>query len=175
MKLELVKASYKYKDLIIEMLEEWEEYNSTHIVDPSPRAIFKDYHNFDQYIKRLDEEEKNPAPGLVPASTYFVLDKERNIIVGACNIRHYLNDYLKRGGGHIGDGVRPSERRKGIGTEIIRLALLKCKEMGLDRVLISCDRNNEGSRKTILNNGGVFESEVEIEEGTFLQKYWIEL
>lgn len=175
MKLELVKASKQYQSLIVDMLKEWEEYNNTHITDPSPRAIFKNYQNFDEYIERLNKEENDPDPGLVPASTYFVLDKERNIIVGACNLRHYLNDFLKRGGGHIGDGVRPSERRKGIGTEIIRLALLKCKELGVDRVLISCNKDNEGSRKTILNNGGVFDGEVEFEDGSVLQKYWIQL
>ena len=171
----LVRASLEFKDQIVDMLKEWEEYNATHVTDHSPRAIFRDYQNFDDYIQRLEKEEKDPEQGLVPATTYFALDKERNIIVGACNIRHYLNDFLKRGGGHIGDGVRPSERRKGFGTEIIKLALEKCREMGIDRVLISCDKGNEGSRKTILNNVGVFEEEVTFEDGRILQKYWIEL
>ena len=71
---------------------------------------------------------------------FFCLDEERNIIVGAVNIRHYLNESLFLNGGHIGDGVRPSERRKGIATKMIALALEECKKI----------RNNEsfnGMRK----------------------------
>ena len=66
----------------------------------------------------------------VPSTTYFALDLDRNIFVGAINIRHYLNEKLLKDGGHIGDGVRPSERRKGYATEMIRLALPICKELG---------------------------------------------
>lgn len=77
-------------------------------------------------------------------------------------------------GGHIGDGVRPSERRKGYATEIIRLALQECKKLGLDRVLITCHKDNIGSVKSIVKNGGILENEV-LEGGKPLQRYWVDL
>lgn len=112
--------------------------------------------------------------GKVPNSTFFCLDEERNIMVGAVNIRHYLSDYLLKYGGHIGDGIRPSERRKGYATKMISLALAECRKLGLERVLMVCDRDNTGSAKSIINNGGALENEVE-KDGVVEQRYWIEL
>ena len=95
-------------------------------------------------------------------------------MVGAVNIRHDLNDYLLKYGGHIGDGIRPSERRKGYATEMIRLALEECRKLGLTRVLMTCDKNNIGSAKSIIRNGGILENEV-LEKGVIKQRYWIAL
>ena len=77
-------------------------------------------------------------------------------------------------GGHIGDGIRPSERRKGYATKMIGLALEECKKLGLDKVLMVCDKNNVGSAKSIMNNGGVLENEVVV-NGVTEQRYWIDL
>ena len=94
--------------------------------------------------------------------------------MGAVNIRHYLNDGLLKDGGHIGDGIRPSERRKGYATKMISLALIECKKLGIDKVLMCCDKNNIASSKSIINNGGVLENEIETEKET-VQRYWIDL
>ena len=75
-------------------------------------------------------------------------------------------------GGHIGDGVRPSERRKGIATKMISLALDECKKLGIDKVLMVCDKNNIGSAKSIINNGGILENEIEV-DGIVEQRFWI--
>ena len=80
-----------------------------------------------------------------------------------------------RTGGHIGDGIRPSERRKGYATEMIRLALIECKKLGLDRVLMVCERDNIGSAKSIMKNGGVLEKEIINPDGSVEQRYWIEI
>lgn len=104
----------------------------------------------------------------------FCVDKDRNILVGAVNIRHYLNDELLKTGGHIGDGIRPGERRKGYATAMIALALEECRKLGIKRVLMTCDKNNIGSAKSIINNGGVLENEIE-EDGHVEQRYWIQL
>ena len=176
MNLKLVKASKEYESLILDMLLEWKEYNLAHDVNKSPWAIFRDYDTFESFITMLnnDEDPTKIKPEHVPASTYFLLDVDRNVIVGAVNIRHYLNESLRNGGGHIGDGIRPSERCKGYGKAIIRLALDKCKELGIKEVLMSCHTDNPASRKTILANGAIYERTIP-DEDKELEQYWIKL
>ncbi len=110
----------------------------------------------------------------MPYSTFFCLDVERDLFVGAVNIRHYLNESLLLNGGHIGDGVRPSERRKGVATKMIGLALEECKKIGIDKVLMVCDKKNIGSAKSIENNGGVLENEILV-DGIVEQRFWISI
>ena len=170
MKLKLVKLCEKYRAQLIDMMDEWAATGEKII----PSAIRKnDWHDFEGYLAGLDTA---PKPPLVPDSTFFCLDEERGSFVGAVNIRHYLSDALLKSGGHIGDGVRPSERRRGVATAMIGLALDECRRLGIDRVLMVCDRDNIGSAKSIINNGGVLENEVENEQdGRIIQRYWIEL
>ena len=174
MEIKLVKGSYEYKNQIIDMLKEWIDYNENHPeANTSSNAIFRNnYEDFAYYLEHL--EYKEPQEGLVPDSTFFCFDEKRNLMVGAVNIRHDLNDYLLKYGGHIGDGIRPSERRKGYATEMIRLALEECRKLGLTRVLMTCDKNNIGSAKSIIRNGGILENEV-LENGVIKQRYWIAL
>lgn len=169
MKLRLVKAAKEYQIPITEMLEEWYSFGEKII----PYAIRRlDYHNFEYYCENL--EVKDTKEGFVPDSTFFCLDEDRNIMVGAVNIRHYLNEALLLNGGHIGDGVRPSERRKGIATKMIALALQECRRLGIDKVLMVCDKENIGSAKSIINNGGILENEVVV-DGVTEQRFWITL
>lgn len=168
MKLKLVKLSAAYKKQLFDLLDEWYATGEKIV----PYAIRKaDYHDFDRYVSAIE----GPGDGgeTVPDSTFFCLDVERNIFVGAVNIRHSLNACLLLYGGHIGDGVRPSERRKGIATQMIALALKECRKLGIRRVLMVCDKENIGSAKSILNNGGVLENEV-IVNGVTQQRYWLE-
>ena len=169
MHLKLVKASLEYRKQITEMLDEWHSSGEKII----PYAIRRlDYHDFEYYCSHL--EVKDSSEGLVPDSTFFCLDEERNMIVGAVNIRHYLNEALLLNGGHIGDGVRPSERRKGIATKMIGLALQECKSLGIKKVLMVCNKDNIASAKSIMKNGGVLENEVVV-NGEVEQRYWIAL
>lgn len=174
MDIKLVKGSCKYKEQIIDMLKEWIDYNENHLeANTSPYAIFRNnYDDFEYYLEHL--EYKDPQEGMVPDSTFFCLDEKRNMMVGAVNIRHDLNEYLLKYGGHIGDGIRPSERRKGYATEMICLALEECKKIGLKKVLMVCDKNNIGSAKSIIRNGGILENEV-WEKSRVKQRYWINL
>ena len=174
MNIELVKLTPEYKTQLFDMLTEWKEDIEQHPTNQSPWMIFRnDFHDFDYYLENLEIKE-GAANGWVPDTTLFCLDKDRNIFVGAVNIRHYLNEGLLRSGGHIGDGIRPSERRKGYATAMIGLALKECKKLGIDRVLMCCDKENVGSAKSIQKNGGVLENEIE-EDGTIEQRYWIQL
>lgn len=173
MNIKLVKLTREYKNQLVEMLDEWKRDIENNNGNHSPWAIFKnDYHDFDYYLDNL--ELKEAKEGKVPDSTFFCLDLDRNIFVGAVNIRHYLNEGLLISGGHIGDGIRPSERRKGYATAMIKLALEECKKLGIEKVLMVCDKDNVGSAKSIINNGGVLENEI-IEDGVVEQRYWIDL
>lgn len=166
--LKLVKMEQKYISQLNEMMKEWTNANEKII----PWSIRKcDYHNIDEYIESL--EVKEPNGKYVPDSTYFCLDTDRNIFVGAVNIRHYLNEELIIGSGHIGDGIRPSERNKGLGTKMISLALIECDKLGIKKVLMCCNKDNVSSAKTIIKNGGVLENEI-LEDEVLVQRYWIE-
>ena len=169
MNIKLVKLSYEYKQHLIDMMDEWLAVEQ----DFSPYMIRRnDHHNFDYYLENLEIKEE--TADRVPDSTFFCLDLDRNIFVGAINIRHTLNQSLRNTGGLIGDGVRPSERRKGYATNMIKLGLEECRKLGIEKVLITCDKSNIGSAKSIINNGGVLENEV-IEDGVVEQRYWITL
>ncbi|WP_334259591.1 GNAT family N-acetyltransferase [Intestinimonas butyriciproducens] len=112
--------------------------------------------------------------GLVPAASYLGVRASDGTLVGMIQIRHALNDYLRRFGGHIGYSVRKGERRKGYAGEMLHLSLEKCREMGISRVLVTCDRENTASARTILSNGGMLEGEVREGAGV-TQRYWIEV
>lgn len=167
--LKLVKFSKKYKNQLFEMMDEWTAVEDKIIPWSIRRA---DYHNLDEYIPSLSISK--PQNGFVPDSTYFLLDTDQNKFLGAVNIRHYLNDFLLFASGHIGDGIRPSERGKGYATKMIALALQECKKLGIDRVLMCCKKSNVASARTIIKNGGKLENEV-VDGDHVVQRYWIEI
>jgi len=126
-------------------------------------------------VEALRKPETTP-PQLVPSTQYIYVRESDSKVVGVIQIRHCFNEFLEKYAGHIGYSVCPTERRKGYATQMLRLALPECKALGLDRVLISCVEGNEGSKRTILRNGGVYESTVyEPGEGVYLERYWIDL
>lgn len=112
--------------------------------------------------------------GKVQATQFLAVRESDGRLVGMLQVRHHFNEYLEKYAGHIGYSVRPSERRKGYAKEMLRLALPFCQEIGLDRVLIACEPGNPASRRTILANGGVYESTVhEPGEDIDLERYWV--
>lgn len=114
--------------------------------------------------------------GRVCATLLLCVRKQDNKIVGMIQIRHYLNEYLEQFGGHIGYSVRPTERGNGYAKHMLKLALPICKKLGIEKVLITCDEINRASEKTILANGGIYDSTVfsKVEE-EYLKRYWINL
>lgn len=167
--LRLVRLEARYQPQLEEMMAEWTAAGEKII----PWSIRKnDWRDFEKYVRELDVTE--PREGLVPDVTFFALDTDRDLFVGAVNIRLHLSERLLIDGGHIGDGIRPSERGKGFGTEMVRLALDECRKRGILRVLMVCDRDNRASARTIEKNGGILENEVMTEDGPVL-RYWIDL
>lgn len=165
--LKLVKMEEKYAPQLFDMMDEWYKTGEKII----PWAIRKtDYHQLEKYMDSLEVRQEDGE--YVPDSTFFCLDTDRDIFVGAVNIRHRLTEKLLLDSGHIGDGIRPSERGKGLGKRMVALALEECGRLGIKKVLMCCDKSNTASARTILCNGGVLENEVEA-EGTIVQRYWI--
>lgn len=134
-------------------------------------------HTFDHYEDWLEEAKKmhlgiDLKEGFVPATTYFLVKEEK--VIGCINIRHRLNESLLNFGGHIGYSILPSERKKGYATAMLKMGLLKCKDLGIDPVLVTCDKNNVASRKTIEACGGRFENEwTNPQTGNITLRFWI--
>jgi predicted acetyltransferase len=133
--------------------------------------------DFDALLAELEDASKGIglSEGFVPHSTYWLV-RDGKDIVGVSNLRHSLTPFLLREGGNIGYGIRPSARRKGFGREILSLTLPKARQKGLSRVLVTCGRENLGSARIIVHNGGVLESEeFSDERDEWVQRYWIKL
>lgn len=132
--------------------------------------------NFDGFIQLCSDEAagRNLVPDRVPTSQNVLCGNDRRIL--ACSrLRHTLNTFLEEFGGHIGYDVRPSERGRGYGTQILKLTLDKAREIGLKRLLVTADSSNVASWRVIEKNGGVLHSEaVSRETSEPLRKYWIE-
>lgn len=112
--------------------------------------------NYEGWLKKLEEDYvRIPDEEKVPARTYFLIREADNKIIGMINIRLVLNDALKKFGGHIGYGIRPSERGKGYNKINLYLGLKVCDEYGIDTVLMDADLNNPASWKTMESLGGV--------------------
>lgn len=124
-------------------------------------------------ICRKKENPETVPAHLVPATQFFLIRKADDKIVGMIQVRHYFNEYLEKYAGHIGYSVRPSERRKGYAKKMLAMALPYCHVRGIKKALVCCVDGNVGSEKTILANGGVYESTVE-NNGRRLKRFWIE-
>ncbi|ELC8442942.1 GNAT family N-acetyltransferase [Clostridium perfringens] len=132
--------------------------------------------SFEEWMEILKDNSNinTVREGFVPSSTYLAVRESDNRIVGMIDIRHFLNEYLEQFGGHIGYSVRKSERKKGYAKEMLSLALNKCRELNINRVLLTCSKDNIPSIKTILSQNGVLENEI-LKEDRITCRYWIDL
>lgn len=132
--------------------------------------------NFKSYLKMLEDSktDMNLPQGHVPSTALFAFVGEE--IVGKVNLRHRLNHDLELSGGHIGYGVMPIHRGKGLATEMLKQALVYCRGLGLRKILLTCDEANISSSWVIQKNGGVLENVDDPKNGSSKKlRYWIEL
>ncbi len=176
MQLEL--PSREYKDSFIEAVREFQADRGHVSADTwyQKLLISELETDFDSFVahERSHAQGENLPEGYVAQSDFWLIDEGE--FIGRVKIRHRLNEHLERIGGHIGYDIRPSRRRQGYGSNILKLALPKAKELGISRVLLTCNATNEPSRKIIEKNGGVLENrEPNPETGVDKLRYWISI
>ena len=171
-KIILVKPDLSYADEIIKYKEE--SLAESPIINGSAGLDrFSSIEIWFEELKKRSCEDTVPK-GLVPSSTYLAVREKDNYIVGMIDIRHYLNEYLTQVGGHIGYGVRKTERNKGYAKQMLKLALEKCKELKIKKVLITCDEDNIASEKVILSVNAKLE-DIRNVDGENKKRFWIDL
>ena len=171
-KIILVKPDLSYADEIIKYKEE--SLAESAIINGSAGLDrFSSIEIWFEELKKRSCEDTVPK-GLVPSSTYLGVREKDNYIVGMIDIRHYLNEYLTQVGGHIGYGVRKTERNKGYAKQMLKLALEKCKELKIKKVLITCDEDNIASEKVILSANAKLE-DIRNVDGENKKRFWIDL
>ena len=164
------------KDGIIEYLDEFVRYNSDLNGVGSLDKIYDGY-TFEQALSRclkMKDEQYARSVNRCPSKTFLLIRDNDNKIVGTINIRWNLTKEILNFGGHIGYGIRPTERRKGYNKINLYLGLIEAKKVGLDKVMLDCSTTNIGSDKTIKSLGGILERcEIDPYDNELTNVYWI--
>lgn len=169
------RPSIERKNEVIEYINEFVEYKSNINGSGSLDKILEGY-TFEQALERcLNMENSKYAKkvGRCAGKTFLFVRESDNKIVGMINIRWNLNEAMLQFGGHIGYGIRPTERRKGYNKINLYLGMVEAEKIGLDKVMLSCDVSNIGSDKTLKALGGNLErTEIDLSDGILMNVYW---
>jgi len=164
----LIELDAGSRDKFLEMAQDFKRAGESRFQDEAA--------DFDAYLEQLEMYRTGDdlPDGDVASTTFFLLDGEK--LVGRSSLRHELSESLAVFGGHLGYTVRPSERRKGYGSLILRLTVEKARARGLTKVFVTCDTDNTASAKIIEKNGGKLAGQIFYEvTGKLVSQYWIEL
>lgn len=172
-KILLVRPSKQYADQVMSYKKEMSENGDSF----DGCAGLEDVQSFEEWIDFKARLQSKYKDEYVPSEAFLAVREKDNQVVGIIDFRHPLSESLFHFGGNIGYSVRPSERQKGYASEMLRLILSVCREFGESKVLLTCDKKNEASRKTIVKNGGVLEKEITdtagLSKSGMIQRYWI--
>ena len=170
MALMLKKLDNTMETAIADFMADWKD------EEVIPSSLQKYKGGFSALSEYLDTMENDPPRLMAPSTMWFLTEGEE--ILGAIEVRHFLNDGLFRYGGHIGYGVAPKHRGNGYARTMLKMLNEELKKLKLEMVLICCVKENIASAKTIVNAGGVLENEVDIIRGgqhRTGQRYWLEV
>lgn len=173
--LKLVKPTMEYKEQVMNYRKVFLENNESF----DGCSGLEECETYEEWIDFDNRLAKKHGKNYVPSTVYLAIRSSDNKLVGIIDFRHKLSEFLLNYGGNIGYSVLPEERKKGYAKEMLKLVLEYCKEYGLHRVLVTCDKENVGSYKTIIANGGILENEVidkvNLSKSGIIQRYWISL
>ncbi|VAW42425.1 hypothetical protein MNBD_GAMMA01-1729 [hydrothermal vent metagenome] len=162
--MKLISPTLEYQDSYISYIKELggeERY---------PFPLDFEYENFVDLLKKLDDYANglNISNNMVPSSTFWLI--QNNEIIGVTNIRHYLNKEIEFCGGHVGLGIRPSSRGKGVGKFLMAESIKNLNLIGVKVVHIHCYKDNLASSAMIVANGGNLISEFS-DQSKVIQRY----
>ena len=151
--------TFKFEEPTIDRKEDAIDYINEHLKYNSningSGGLDRYIDNYEEWLVKLEKDKTDPGNNRVPALTYFLVRVEDNRIIGMINIRLVLNEKLRKSGGHIGYGIRPTERKKGYNKINLYLGLQVCQKYGLDKVLLDADLDNPASWRTMEALGGI--------------------
>ncbi|MBD5156926.1 MAG: GNAT family N-acetyltransferase [Butyrivibrio sp.] len=159
------------KEQLLDMVNEINKYDA----DFEGLVVIRSIEDYNLFLKKLGEWKHQELinPNFSPQTTFGVFDDKK--LVGGFVLRHTLKGTLINNGGNIGYLVRPSKRKMGYGKILLKLALEKARDIGLQKVLVTCRNDNIGSAKVIESNGGVYENDYyDINSGKTYRRYWIQ-
>ena len=172
------RPSVERKSEIIEYLDEFVKYGSDINGSGSLDKIYDGY-TFEQALDRclkMEDEEYAKSVGRCQGKTFLLIRENDNKIVGTINVRWNLSEEMLQFGGHIGYGIRPTERRKGYNKINLYLGMIEANKVGLEKVMLDCDVNNLGSDKTLKALGGKLErTEIDPSDGILINVYWFDV
>ncbi|NHJ03289.1 MAG: GNAT family N-acetyltransferase [Candidatus Heimdallarchaeota archaeon] len=162
----LAEPNMKYQKSFENYVLKYRKINDEHYFNKYKKAL-EDFQNYladlYKYSKGIDLPQ-----GEVTTSTFWLIDKEE--VVGVVRIRHQEIESA----GHIGYDISPDHRKRGYGDQILKLALVKAREIGIEEVILTCNINNIASRKIIeKNNGKLLGTILDDNEKEYLYKYSI--
>jgi predicted acetyltransferase len=172
--LTLTKLTPELQSALIEMASEYHAAGEKRYLSITPDM---DWESYTALLRRLEAEARDEdlPPGRVPQSVFWLL-RDGHTLLGASRLRHRLTPLLEQDGGHITYGIRPAERGKGYGTRLLALTLEKAREIGLTRVLLTCEEDNLASLRIIEKNGGeLIDQTRSSTRGKVIRRYWIDL